>query len=205
MSADNLREALVEEIRDLYNAEKQLIKALPKLAKGAESEELRDAFEAHLEETEGQVTRLERVFELLDEKPRGKHCAGIAGIIEEGSEKLQEDLEGSVMDACLIAAGQRAEHYEIAAYGTAIAWAEALGLNDVVTVLNETLEEEKAADEKLSALAESGINQAATQGETEESEEEEEEARATSSRRGAQEQPQPQASAKSARARGGRR
>jgi ferritin-like metal-binding protein YciE len=198
MSAENLREALVEEIRDLYNAEKQLIKALPKLAKGAENEELRDAFESHLEETEGQVTRLERVFELLDEKPRGKHCAGIAGIIEEGSEKLQEDLEGSVMDACLIASGQRAEHYEIAAYGTAIAWAEALGLKEVVAVLNETLEEEKAADEKLSVLAESGINQAATQGETEDEEED-----APSSPR-AQQEP-PQASAKSARARGGRR
>jgi ferritin-like metal-binding protein YciE len=201
MSADNLREALVEEIRDLYNAEKQLIKALPKLAKGAENEELRDAFESHLEETEGQVTRLERVFELLDEKPRGKHCAGIAGIIEEGSEHLQEDLEGSVMDAVLIASGQRAEHYEIAAYGTAIAWAEALGLTEVVTVLNETLEEEKAADEKLSALAESGINQAATQGESED--EDEEEKKMTSSPR-AQQEP-PQASAKSARARGGRR
>ena len=200
MSADNLREALVEEIRDLYNAEKQLIKALPKLAKGAENEELRDAFESHLEETEGQVTRLERVFELLDEKPRGKHCAGIAGIIEEGSEHLQEDLEGSVMDAVLIASGQRAEHYEIAAYGTAIAWAEALGLKEVVTVLNETLEEEKAADEKLSALAQSGINQAATQGE---SEDEDEEEKKTSSPR-AQQEP-PQASAKSARARGGRR
>ena len=198
MSADNLREALVEEIRDLYNAEKQLIKALPKLAKGAENEELRDAFESHLEETEDQLTRLERVFELLDEKPRGKHCAGIAGIIEEGSEKLQEDLEGSVMDACLIAAGQRAEHYEIAAYGTAIAWAEALGLKDVVTVLNETLEEEKAADEKLSVLVESGINQAATQGESEEEFEEE-----TPSPRTQQEPPQ--ASTKSARARGGRR
>lgn len=204
MSADNLREALVEEIRDLYNAEKQLVKALPKMAKGAESDELREAFETHLEETEGQVTRLERVFELLDEKPRGKHCAGMAGIVEEGSEKLQEDMEGSVLDAALIAAAQKVEHYEISAYGTAIAWAEALGLNDVVSVLNETLEEEKAADEKLSALAESGINQAATQGEMDESEEEEEEeTRATSSRRGAQEQPQ--ASAKSARARGGRR
>ena len=103
MSADNLREALVEEIRDLYNAEKQLLKALPKMAKGASNDELRDAFESHLEETEGQVTRLERVFELLDEKPRGKHCAGMAGIIEEGSEMLQEDMEDSVMDACLIA------------------------------------------------------------------------------------------------------
>lgn len=219
MSADNLREALVEEIRDLYNAEKQLVKALPKMAKGAESDELREAFEMHLEETEGQVTRLERVFELLDEKPRGKHCAGMAGIVEEGSEKLQEDLEGSVLDAVLIASAQKVEHYEISGYGTVIAWAEALGLTDVVSVLNETLEEEKAADEKLSALAESGINQAATQGEMEESEEEEEEeeTRATSSRRGAQEQPQAGApaarglrggvetSAKSARARGGRR
>ena len=207
MSADNLREALVEEIRDLYNAEKQLVKALPKMAKGAESDELREAFESHLEETEGQVTRLERVFELLDEKPRGKHCAGMAGIVEEGSEKLQEDMEGSVLDAALIASAQKVEHYEISAYGTAIAWAEALGLGEVVTVLNETLEEEKAADEKLSALAESGINEAATQGESEESEqeeeEEEEETRATATRRGAQEQPQ--ASAKSARARGGRR
>lgn len=224
MSADNLREALVEEIRDLYNAEKQLVKALPKMAKGAESEELREAFESHLEETEGQVTRLERVFELLDEKPRGKHCAGMAGIVEEGSEKLQEDIEGSVLDAVLIASAQKVEHYEIGAYGTAIAWAEALGLSDVVSVLNETLEEEKAADEKLSALAEAGINQAATQGESEseESEEEEEEempaTRASSGRRGSQ-QEQPQAGApaarsmrggvetgaKSARARGGRR
>ena len=208
MSAENLREALVEEIRDLYNAEKQLVKALPKMAKGAESDELREAFESHLEETEGQVTRLERVFELLDEKARGKHCAGMAGIVEEGSEKLQEDIEGSVLDAVLIAAAQKVEHYEIGAYGTAIAWAEALGLNEVVEVLNETLEEEKAADEKLSALAEAGINQAATQGEsdTDDMEEEEEDAstRATG-RRGGVQQEQPQASAKSARARGGRR
>jgi ferritin-like metal-binding protein YciE len=215
MSAENLREALVDEIRDLYNAEKQLVKALPKMAKGAESDELREAFEQHLEETEGQVTRLERVFELLDEKPRGKHCAGMAGIVEEGSEKLQEDMEGSVLDACLIASAQKVEHYEIGAYGTAIAWAEALGLTEVCDVLNETLEEEKAADEKLSALAESGINQAATAGESEQGEmddeDEEEETRV-----GARKQEQPQASAsgrtasgaagaKSARARGGRR
>ena len=222
MSADNLREALVEEIRDLYNAEKQLVKALPKMAKAAESDELRTAFEEHLEETEGQVTRLERVFELLDEKPRGKHCAGMAGIVEEGSEKLQEDLEGSVLDASLIGAAQKVEHYEICAYGTAVAWAEALGLSEVVDVLNETLEEEKAADEKLTALAESGINQAATAGESEEEgeemeeddEEEEETVSARSGSRGRQ-QEQPQASAsggrqassgsKSARARGGRR
>jgi ferritin-like metal-binding protein YciE len=222
MSAENLREALVEEIRDLYNAEKQLVKALPKMAKGAESDELRDAFEQHLQETEGQVTRLERVFELLEEKPRGKHCAGMAGIIEEGSEKLQEDMEGSVLDACLIGAAQKVEHYEICAYGTAVAWAEALGLSEVVDVLNETLEEEKAADEKLTALAESGINQAATAGESEEEgdemeedEEEEEETVTTAGSRGGRQQEQPQASAaggrqagaaaKSARARGGRR
>ena len=206
MSAENLREALVEEIRDLYNAEKQLLKALPKMAKGASSDELRHAFESHLEETEGQVTRLERVFELLDEKPRGKHCAGMAGIIEEGSEKLQEDMEDSVLDACLIASAQKVEHYEIGAYGTAIAWAEALELNDVAGVLQETLAEEKAADEKLTALAESGINEAATAGESEEEQDEQEEAesRSTASRR-SQPQAQPQAAAKTARARGGRR
>jgi ferritin-like metal-binding protein YciE len=212
MSAENLREALVEEIRDLYNAEKQLVKALPKMAKGAESDELRDAFEKHLEETEGQVTRLERVFELLDEKPRGKHCAGMAGIVEEGSEKLQEDIEGSVLDAVLIASAQKVEHYEIGAYGTAIAWAGALGLTEVCDVLNETLEEEKAADEKLSALAESGINQAATAGESDNEEmDEEDEAEATTRATRRQEQPQASASSrsasasKSARARGGRR
>jgi ferritin-like metal-binding protein YciE len=174
MAGNNLREALVDEIRDLYNAEKQLTKALPKMAKGATSEELREAFESHLEETEGQITRLERVFELLDEKPRGKHCAGMAGIVEEGSEKLQEDAEDSVMDAMLIASAQKVEHYEIGSYGTAIAWAEALGLTEVAEVLNETLAEEKAADEKLSALAESGINEAATAGESEDDMEEEE-------------------------------
>lgn len=203
MAGSNLREALVEEIKDLYNAEKQLIKALPKMAKGATNHELCDAFEAHREETEAQVTRLERVFELLDEKPRGRHCAGMAGIIEEGSEKLQEDLEGSVLDAVLIASAQKVEHYEIGAYGTAIAWAEALELDEVVEVLNKTLEEEKATDEKLSALAESGINEAAAAGESAEMEEEDEEAdsRATSSRKAEL----AGASTRSARQRGGRR
>ena len=175
MSGNNLREALVEEIKDLYNAERQLTKALPKLAKAATSGELREAFESHLEETEGHITRLERVFELLGEKPRGKHCAGIAGIIEEGSDTMQEDAEDAVMDAMLIAAGQRAEHYEIGAYGTVIAWAEALELTEVAEVLSETLAEEKAADEKLSAIAESGINEAATAGAEEDSAEEEDE------------------------------
>ena len=200
MSAENLREALVEEIRDLYNAEKQLMKALPKMAKGATNDQLRDAFESHLDETEGHVTRLERVFELLEEKPRGKHCAGIAGIIEEGSDVLQEDMESSVLDACLIASGQRAEHYEMAAYGTAIAWSEALELGDVAQLLRETLEEEKAADKKLTALAESGINEAATAGESEEEMDEQK-----TTRRSASSPEQPSATARSARQRGGRR
>ena len=171
----NLREALVDEIKDIYNAEKQIVKALPKMVKGATSEELREAFESHLDETENQVTRLERVFELIDEKPRGKHCAGMAGILEEGGETLQEDAEDSVMDAMLIAGAQRVEHYEITAYGTAIAWAEALGLTEVAQILGESLAEEKAADEKLSALAESGINDAATAGESEDEMDEEDE------------------------------
>jgi ferritin-like metal-binding protein YciE len=167
MAGSNLRDALVDEIKDIYNAEKQIVKALPKMVKGATSDELREAFESHLEETQNQVSRLERVFELLDEKPRGKHCAGMAGILEEGSETLEEDAEDSVMDAMLIAGAQRVEHYEITAYGTAIAWAEALGLTEVAQVLGESLAEEKAADEKLSAIAESGINDAATAGESE--------------------------------------
>jgi ferritin-like metal-binding protein YciE len=203
MAAHNLRDALVEEIRDLYSAEKQLVKALPKMAKGATSDDLRQALESHLDETENQLTRLERVFELLDEKPRAKHCVGMAGIVEEGSEKLQEDMEDMVLDACLIASAQKVEHYEIGSYGTAIAWAEALGLNEVSEVLNETLEEEKAADQKLTALAESGINDAATAGESGEMEEDEEET--TMSRLSSRRTEPGAASAKTARARGGRR
>ena len=202
MAGNNLREALVEEIKDLYNAEKQLTKALPKLAKAATSDELREAFESHLEETEAQITRLERVFELLDEKPRGKHCAGIAGIIEEGSDTMQEDAEDAVMDAMLIAAGQRAEHYEIGAYGTVIAWAEALELTEIAQILQETLAEEKAADEKLTALAESGINEAATAGAEEEESMEDEEEEETSSSASSKSSEGAGMSARSASARG---
>jgi len=167
MAGNNLRDALVDEIRDLYSAEKQLIKAMPKLAKAVSSDELRAALESHLEETLNQVVRLERVFELLDEKPRAKHCAGMAGIIEEGNETIEKDMEETVMDAIIIKGAQSAEHYEIGSYGTAIAWAEALELTEVAETLQETLDEEKAADAKLSALAESGINEAATAGESE--------------------------------------
>jgi ferritin-like metal-binding protein YciE len=159
--AGTLHDAFIDELRDTYDAEKQLTKALAKLAKTASNPELRKAFETHLEETRGQIERLEQVFASLDEKVRGKHCDGIAGIIEEGKSVMEEDFDETTMDACLIASGQRAEHYEMAAYGTLIAWAEAMGHTEAVALLTETLNEEKAADKKLSSLAEGGINQSA--------------------------------------------
>ena len=176
-----LHDAFIDELRDTYDAEKQLIKALPKLARAASSPDLRTAFESHLEETRGQVERLEQVFASLDEKVRGKHCDGIAGIIEEGKSILEEDFDDGTMDACLIAAGQRAEHYEIAAYGTLVAWARAMAHSEAADLLQETLDEEKAADEKLSSLAEGGINQVAA--EAAHPQEEDEEAPPTRSRK----------------------
>jgi ferritin-like metal-binding protein YciE len=159
--AGTLHDAFIDELRDTYDAEKQLTKALAKLAKAASNPKLRNAFAAHLEETQGQIERLEQVFESLDEKVRGKHCDGIAGIIEEGKSIMEEDFDDTTMDACLIAAGQRAEHYEMAAYGTLVAWAQAMGHAEAARLLQQTLEEEKAADKKLSGLAEGGINQGA--------------------------------------------
>lgn len=156
-----LHDAFLDELRDSYDAEKQLTKALPKLAKAATSEVLRDAFEAHLEETRGHVERLEQVMQGLGEKVRGKHCDGMEGIIEEGKSVMEEDFDDATMDACLIASGQRAEHYEMAAYGTLVAWAKAMGHDEAAELLQQTLDEEKAADEKLTALAEAGINQEA--------------------------------------------
>ena len=160
-SSGTLHDAFIDELRDLYDAEKQLTKALPKMAKAASSPDLREAFDAHLKETQGHVGRLEKVFAVVDEKVRGKHCAGIAGIIEEGKSVMEEDFDEITMDACLIAGGQRAEHYEMAAYGTLVAWARTMGHGEAVRILEQTLEEEKAADEKLTSLAESGINQEA--------------------------------------------
>jgi ferritin-like metal-binding protein YciE len=156
-----LHDAFIDELRDSYDGEKQLTKALAKLAKAASSPQLREAFEAHLEETHGQIERLEEVFDLLEEKVRGKHCDGIAGIVEEGKSIMEENFDDTTMDACLIAAGQRAEHYEMAAYGTLVAWANAMGHSEVAGLLQQTLDEEKAADKKLSGLAEGGINQGA--------------------------------------------
>jgi ferritin-like metal-binding protein YciE len=159
--AGTLHDAFIDELRDTYDAEKQLTKALAKLAKAASNPNLRDAFETHLEETRGQIQRLEQVFESLDEKTRGKHCDGIAGIIEEGKSIMEEAFDDTTMDACLIAAGQRAEHYEMAAYGTLIAWAEVMGHTEAMKLLQQNLNEEEAADKKLSSLAEGGINRSA--------------------------------------------
>lgn len=158
---DTLHDAFIDELRDTYDAEKQLTKALPKMARAATSPDLRAAFESHLEETRGQIARLEEVFASLDEKPRGKHCDGIAGIIKEGKSIMEEDFDDAAMDACLIAGAQRAEHYEMAAYGTLVAWARAMGHTEAADLLEQTLDEEKATDEKLTALAESGINKEA--------------------------------------------
>jgi ferritin-like metal-binding protein YciE len=159
--AGTLHDAFIDELRDTYDGERQLTKALAKLAKAATAPELKEAFQSHLEETQGQIQRVDQVFEALEEKARGKHCDGIAGIIEEGKAIMEEDFDDATMDACLIAAGQRAEHYEMAAYGTLVAWARALGHDEAAELLQQTLDEEKAADEKLSGLAEGGINQSA--------------------------------------------
>jgi ferritin-like metal-binding protein YciE len=153
MRSEGLRELYVDELKDLYSAENQLIKALPKMAKAASSEELRQGFEEHLEQTKGQVQRLEKIFELLDESPKGKKCVGMEGLVKEGAEVMEEEFEDSVMDAALIGAAQRVEHYEIAAYGTAREFAKILGETQHASLLEETLQEEKETDEKLNELA----------------------------------------------------
>ena len=153
MPLDSLERLFVEELRDIYYAEKELVKALGKLAKNASNEELIRAFDDHRGETEEHVSRLEKVFDTLDLKPRGKTCHGIKGIIEEGEEMMEEDGDEDVLDAGLIAGAQRAEHYEMAAYGTLRHYAERLGNSEAEKLLAQTLEEEKAADAKLSQIA----------------------------------------------------
>jgi ferritin-like metal-binding protein YciE len=163
MAHEGLKELYIDELKDLYSAENQLVKALPKMAKAATSEELRAGFKEHLEQTKGHVQRLETIFEQLGESPKGKKCKGMEGLIEEGSEAIEEH-DGAVLDAALICAAQRVEHYEMAGYGTVIAFAEELGELKHVSLLNETLEEEKETDEKLTGLA-GDINAQANQGE----------------------------------------
>ncbi len=153
MASEGLRDLYVEELRDIYNAENQLLKALPKMAKAASSKELKSGFEEHLEQTRGHVQRLEKIFKSLDENPKGKKCAGMEGLVKEGSEIMDEDFEGALMDAALIGAAQRVEHYEIAAYGTVRDFAEILGESDHASLLEQTLNEEKDTDEKLTELA----------------------------------------------------
>jgi ferritin-like metal-binding protein YciE len=164
MKIETLQDALLHELRDIYSAEKQLTKALPKMAKGASNAELAAGFEQHLEETVEHVNRLEGIFKELEVSSKGEKCKGMAGLIEEGSKLLEEEGEPTAIDALLVTAAQRVEHYEIAAYGSAIAFADQLGLKNVSTVLKQTLQEEEATDKKLSDLAESTINPEAANG-----------------------------------------
>jgi ferritin-like metal-binding protein YciE len=169
MANDGLKELYIDELKDLYNAESQLVKALPKMAKAASSDQLRQGFEEHLEQTKEHVQRLEKIFQELEESPKGKKCMGMEGLVKEGSEVMEEDFEDAVMDAALIGAAQRVEHYEIAAYGTVSAFANILGETEQASLLQETLEEEKETDEKLTELA-TEINEQASKGGNEESE-----------------------------------
>jgi ferritin-like metal-binding protein YciE len=176
MKHNALMQVYVDELKDLYDAENRLVKTLPKVAKAAASEKLRAAVEEHLEQTRGHVDRLKEIFDNMDEKPTGKKCAGMIGILKEGEELMDEDYEGAAMDAALISAAQRVEHYEIAAYGCVRTWADLLGENEASALLDKTLEEEKQTDEKLTQLAEEINVQAKAAGsEGEEGEEAEEE------------------------------
>ena len=175
MPLDTLNDLLEDELKDIYNAEGQLLKTLPKMAKKASSDALKAAFTSHLKETEGHVKRLEEVGKLLEINLKGKTCHAMEGLIEEGKEILEEDGEGAVIDATLIGAAQRVEHYEIAAYGTVRAIAEQLGHDEVVELLQQTLDEERAADKNLTEVAEGGVLAEAAEANADEDEEAEEE------------------------------
>jgi ferritin-like metal-binding protein YciE len=180
MNKNTLRGLFVDELRDLYDAENRLVKAIPKMAKAASSEELRSGFEEHLEQTKEHVERLKQVLTSLGEKATAKKCLGMIGIVEEGEEMMDQDSDGAVMDAALISVAQRVEHYEIAAYGCVHAWAQVLGEDNAANLLEKTLDEEKETDEKLTELAEeinaqanSGSEEDESAGSTESSDEEE--------------------------------
>lgn len=152
MSADTMEKMFIEELKDLYSAEKQITRALPKMAKSATNDQLRQAFETHLDETKGQIERLDRIFEILGKSPSGKTCKGMQGLIEEGNEQMQE-LEGEILDAALICAAQKVEHYEMAGYGSVRTWAQQLGQKEIADLLQQTLDEEGNTDHKLTQLA----------------------------------------------------
>lgn len=158
MKLSSLHDLFIEELKDLYSAENQILKALPKMAKAASTDELREAFEMHLEETEEHVNRLEKIFDLLGAKARGKKCKAMEGLIEEGKELMNEDADPMVLDAALISAAQKVEHYEMAGYGCVRTWANILRHDEIAELLQETLDEEGAADKKLTELAEEHIN-----------------------------------------------
>jgi ferritin-like metal-binding protein YciE len=158
MEIDSLRKLFVEELKDLHSAERQIIQALPRMAKKASNDQLRSAFELHLEETRRQLERLDQIFEKLGKKGMGKKCKGMEGLLEEAKEMMGEDMDPEVMDAALISAAQRVEHYEIAGYGTVRAYAQLLGDKDAARLLQQTLDEEGATDKKLTQLAETTIN-----------------------------------------------
>jgi ferritin-like metal-binding protein YciE len=163
MAVKSVNDLLLEELRDIYHAEKQLVKALPKMAKKAKSDQLRQAIEEHLEETKGQVERLEQAFQKMEVPTRGKRCEAMEGLIAESEEVMEEIATPEVLDAAMIAAAQKVEHYEIASYGSARALAQALGHNEVARLLEQTLDEEKQADEKLNEIALSEVNETALQ------------------------------------------
>lgn len=164
MKLKTLKDLYIEELRDLYSAEKQILKALPKMAKAATSPQLKAAFTEHLEQTKGQVGRLETIFERLGKRPTGKTCKAMEGLVEEGEELIEEEPEPHVLDAGLISAAQRVEHYEIAGYGSVRTYARLLGETEAVGLLQETLDEEGTTDKKLTDLAESLINVEAPSG-----------------------------------------
>ena len=161
MAVKNMQDLLIEELRDIYHAEKQLTRALPKMARAASNEQLKQAFTQHLEETQGQIERLEQVFEKLDTRTRGKHCHAMEGLIEEAKEIMEMGLAPELQDVALIAAAQKVEHYEIAGYGTLHALAQSAGLDEVAQLLEQTLNEEKKTDELLNKLAISDVNKKA--------------------------------------------
>jgi ferritin-like metal-binding protein YciE len=168
MEMESLRELYVEELKDLYSAEKQLVKALPKMAKNASNAELKQAFTDHLQETEGHVERLEQIFEMLGERAGGKKCKGMEGLIEEAKELLEEDASEEVLDAGMISKAQHVEHYEMAGYGTVRTYAQQLGLDDQADLLQQTLDEEGKANDLLTQIAESSVNLEAEEGSEEE-------------------------------------
>jgi len=209
MSVASAEELFVDELKDIYSAEKQAVKAFPRLAKAVQSEELKQAMQDHLEQTKGQVERLDRIFEILEERSSGKTCEGMKGLVEEAQSQLEEIEKGPVLDCAMIGALQRIEHYEIAAYGTAATLAEAMGKDEIKELLGETLEEEKETDERLTQVAQSVNSEALSEGGEEEGEDENESSsngsRGGSSSRGSSRSSSKKSSSRSGSSRSGKK